>query len=359
MLSCTGERKKQTLINLDNWVLLVKLENKLKLIKITNSYNNNLFLELYAQHKLIYPYLEKENIHCFFLPFLNVSMLSTKYENYNKLVSSLSDLTKIQLLVDNNKDIDENLFYKKDNNYQDIRELNNNIIDNTDNTISIPNKPVLEESTFIKKDDVPPSNHYDNVMEMKDFDNKFLDSNKKSYYVYLNKDIFKAYLLDLKLETSYFPELKMVTKLELDMNLYTKYKEILNDYLYYDEIQVMSIIGNNNLSFLNLRERFNLLFEKDSDNKMTFDDILNNLIVNIDDIFINQKLISFYTSSLKKLLELNNIENINNKYLLKLTHSDNIVSAKNLLKLNVNNTEAIPVEIFNNKLDTLKNEYNL
>lgn len=315
--------EKQLTVNSDNWVLLVKLENKLKLFKLSKCDKT----EVYSQHKLIYPNLEEGNIHCFNLPFLNVSMLSTKYENYDKLVSSLTELTNLQYLMENNNNFNKN----------------------------------LEEKVLLKKetinDEVPPANHYDNVMEMKDFDNKFLDSNKKNYYVYLNNDTFNAYLLDTKLEMSYFPELKNVSTLELDLNLFNKYRDILNNTLFYNENQVMSVVGNENLSFSNLNERFNLLFEKDSDNKMTFDEILNNLIVNVDEVLNNKRMLSFYKASLKKILEISQVEKNTYLYFVKLKHSNNIVSAKNLLKLNENNTEAMPVDIFNEKLETLKDEY--
>jgi len=94
--------EKQTSVNSENWVLLIKLENKLKLLKISKCDKT----EVYSQHKLIYPNLEEENIHCFNLPFLNISMLSAKYDNYDKLVSSLFDLTKFLSLI-NNEDEDE------------------------------------------------------------------------------------------------------------------------------------------------------------------------------------------------------------------------------------------------------------
>ena len=257
------------------------------------------------------------------------------YKN-DKLVSSLTEST-------NKLPLDEPVFYKND-------KLVSSLTEST-------NKLPLDESGFIKKDDIPPSNHYDNIMEIKYFENKFLDSNKKSYFVYLNNDTFNAYLLDTKLEILYFPELKNVFTLELDLNLFTKYKEILNNTLFYNENQVMSIVGNENLSFSNLNERFNLLFEKDYDNKMTFDEILNNLIVNIDEVLNDKRMLSFYKASLRKILEINQVEKNTYVYFVKLKHSNNIISAKNLLKLNENNTEAIPVEIFNEKLETLKDEY--
>ena len=290
-------------VNSENWVLLIKLENKLKLFKLSKCDKT----EVYSQHKLIYPNLEEENIHCFNLPFLNISMLSAKYENYDKLVSSLTELTNLSVLMNESK-TNEEISYLKKIEINDMHSLN-----------------------------ITPANNYDNIMEMKDFDNKFLDSNKKTYYLYLNKDNFKVYLLDTKLEMSYFPELKTVSDLELDINLFTKYKEILNDYLFYDENQVMSVVGNENLSFLNLKERFNLLFEKDSDNKMTFEEILNNLIVNVDDILNDKKMLVFYKASLRKILELNKVEKNTYVYFVKLKHSINIISAKNLLKINEKN----------------------
>lgn len=315
--------EKQSSVNLEDWVLLVKLEKKLKLLKLSKCDKN----DIYLQHKLIYPNIEENNIHCFNLPFLNISMLSTKYSNYDKLVTSLNEMTNLQDLMKNN------------NNYNS------------------------EEIALLKKetmnDEVPPANHYDNVMEMKDFDNKFLDSNKKTYYVYLNNDTFNAYLLDTELEMSYFPELKNVSTLELDLNLYNKYKDMLDNSLFYNENQVMNVVGSGNLSFSNLNERFNLLFEKDSDNEMTFDDILNNLIVNIDEVLNDKRMLSFYKASLRKILEINQVEKNTYLYLylVKLKHSDNILSAKNLLKINENNTEAMSVDVFNEKLETLKGEY--
>ena len=346
--------KKQMLISSEKWVLLVKLENKLKLLKICKSDNSNRLLDPYNQHKLIYPYLKEDEVHCFYLPFLNISMLSTKYNNYDKLVSSLFDLTKFLSLINNEDEDEEDEYYnifKNKYTYQNMRDLNNNgIKDDTSKCLN------LDETMFIQKDEIPPSNNYDNVMEMKNFDNKFLDSNKQKYYLYLNKDSYKAHLIDFKLEMSYFPELKFVTDLELDLNLFTKYKEILSDYLFYDEKQLMSIVGSENLSFINLKDRFNLLFEKDSDNKITFDNILSNLILNTNDILNDKKILSFYKSCLKKILEINKIEGDGYGYSLKLNHSNYIISAKNLLKQNENNTEPIPVDVFNDKLQSLKDD---
>jgi hypothetical protein len=300
--------------SLNKWVLLVKLQDTLKFFNL-EKYNND---EFYQQHKLVYPYLEKENIHCFDLPFLDISMLSKDFKNYDKLVLTLSDLTKLQYLMKNtSKEVSLNFLKKND-----------------------------------VKEEVPPANNFDTVMEIKDFDNKFLDSNKKSYYVYLNNDNFKAYLLDMELNMSYFPELEFVNTLEMDLNLFNKYDDILNESLFYNKTQLLDLVGNNSLSFSSLKERFNLLFEKDNNEKMTFDDILNNMITNIDDVLENKKLLSFYKSSLKKILELNQVERDFDLYLLKLKHSNNIISAKNLLKMNENNKEAIPVDIFNEKLET-------
>jgi hypothetical protein len=299
--------------SLNKWVLLVKLQDTLKFFNL-EKYNND---EFYQQHKLVYPYLEKENIHCFDLPFLDISMLSKDFKNYDKLVLTLSDLTKLQYLMKNtSKEVSVNFLKKND-----------------------------------VKEEVPPANNFDTVMEIKDFDNKFLDSNKKSY-VYLNNDNFKAYLLDMELNMSYFPELEFVNTLNMDLNLFNKYNDILNESLFYNKAQILDLVGNNSLSFSSLKERFSILFEKDNNETMTFDDILNNMITNIDDVLENKKLLSFYKSSLKKILELNQVERNVNLYLLKLKHSNNIISAKNLLKMNENNKEAIPVDIFNEKLET-------
>jgi hypothetical protein len=300
--------------SLNKWVLLVKLQDTLKFFNL-EKYNND---EFYQQHKLVYPYLEKENIHCFDLPFLDISMLSKDFKNYEKLVLTLSDLTKLQYLMKNtSKEVSLNFLKKND-----------------------------------VKEEVPPANNFDTIMEIKDFDNKFLDSNKKSYYVYLNNDNFRAYLFDTELNMSYFPELEYVNTLNMDLNLYNKYYDILNESLFYNKAQLLDLVGNNSLSFSSLKERFNLLFEKDNNETMTFDDILNNMITNIDNVLENKKLLSFYKSSLKKILELNQVERDFDLYLLKLKHSNNIISAKNLLKMNENNKEAIPVDIFNEKLET-------
>jgi hypothetical protein len=298
-------------------VVLVKLQDTLKLFKL-DSFDRKTF---YEQHKLVYPYLEKENVHCFDLPFLDISMLSKDFKNYDKLVLTLSDLTNLQYLMKKYNNTSIGKFFKDKN---DVKE------------------------------EVPPANNFDNVMEIKDFDNKFLDSNKKSYYVYLNNENFKAYLFDMELNMSYFPELEYVNTLELDVNLYNKYNDILNESLFYNKDQLLDLVGNNSLSFSNLKDRFNLLFEKDNNEKMRFDDILNNIII-IDDVLKDTKLLSFYKSSLKKILELNQVERNFDLYLLKLKHSNNIISAKNLLKMNENNTEAIPVDIFNETLETTIN----
>jgi hypothetical protein len=309
----TTERK----IN-NQLVVLVKLEDKLKLFKL-DSFDREAF---YEQHKLVYPYLEKENIHCFNLPFLDISMISKDYKNYDKLVITLTDLIKLQDLID-----------KKSTGEISLNFLKKNVV----------------------KDEVPPANNFDTVMEMKDFNNKFLDSNKKSYYVYFNNDNFKSFLFDIELNMSYFPELEYVNSLELDLNLYNNINGILNESLFYNKNQVLNVVGNNDLSFSNLKDRFDLLFEKNNDEKMTFDDILNNIIINIDDVLKDTKLLSFYKSSLLKILKLNQVERNFYSYLLKLKHSNNISSAKNLLKINENNTEAIPVDIFNEKLETTIN----